>query len=90
MLAGIHVRFGLPRELPGEINRLIKAADQGATFLEATTRLARFDTAEARRYFGRAPVLDTATEQDHLSPWPAETAETRYLDRFGELTAPAP
>jgi 5'-nucleotidase len=89
LLAAIHVRFGLPRELPEEMHRLIKAADQGAAFLEAT-RLAGFDAAEARRYFGRPPVLGAATEQDHLSPWPAETAEARYLDRFGELTAPPP
>jgi len=24
-------------------------------------------------------------ERDYLTPWPAETAEARYLDRFAKL-----
>jgi 5'-deoxynucleotidase YfbR-like HD superfamily hydrolase len=89
LLAAIHIRFGLPPELPEEMRRVIKAADQGAAFLEAT-RLAGFDAVEARRYFGRPPTLGAAAEQDHLAPWPADIAQTRYLGLFAELTPPAP
>jgi uncharacterized protein len=84
VLAAIHLRFGLPAALPGELAALIKAADQGAAYLEAT-RLAGFDAAEARRFFGRPPALSPTLERDYLTPWPAETAAARYLKRFIEL-----
>jgi 5'-deoxynucleotidase YfbR-like HD superfamily hydrolase len=84
LLAAIHLRFGLPPRLPDEIAELIKTADRAAAFLEAT-RLAGFSSAEARRFFGRPPSLPPITERDYLTPWPAETAEARYLKRFGEL-----
>ena len=84
LLTAIHLRFGLPVELPDEVIRLVKAADRGAAFLEAT-RLAGFTVAEARRFFGARPVLATAIERDYLTPWPAELAERRYLGRFVNL-----
>jgi 5'-deoxynucleotidase YfbR-like HD superfamily hydrolase len=84
LLAVIHLRFGLPATLPDSLIALIKAADQGAAFLEAT-RLAGFATAEALRFFGRPPALSPALERDYLTPWPAETAEARYLERFARL-----
>jgi 5'-deoxynucleotidase YfbR-like HD superfamily hydrolase len=84
LLAAIHVRFGLPASLPAELTRLIKAADQAAAYLEAT-RLAGFDAAEARRFFGRPPDHSAATEREYLTPWSAETAQTRYLERFAKL-----
>jgi uncharacterized protein len=84
LLTAIHLRFGLPVKLPEELRRLIKTADRGAAFLEAT-RLAGFEVAEARRFFGARPVLAAAAERDYLTPWPAEVAERRYLDRFVNL-----
>ena len=84
LLAAIHLRFGLPVKRPEEVNRLLKAADRGAAFLEAT-RLAGFSTAEARRYFGPPPALSPALERDYLTPWPAELAEKRLLERFALL-----
>jgi 5'-deoxynucleotidase YfbR-like HD superfamily hydrolase len=84
VLAAIHLRFGLPAVLPAELVALIKAADQGAAYLEAT-RLAGFDPAEARRFFGRPPALTAALERDYLTPWSAEAAAARYLKRFTEL-----
>lgn len=84
LLAAIHLRFGLPAKLPEQLDRLIKAADRGAAFLEAT-RLAGFDLAEARRFFGARPSLSPATERDYLTPWPAQVAERRYLERFAML-----
>ena len=84
LLTAIHLRFGLPAKLPEDIGRLIKAADRAAAFLEAT-RLAGFSVAEARRFFAVPPALAPATERDYLTPWPAEVAERRYLDRFVNL-----
>jgi hypothetical protein len=86
LLHAIHVRFGLPPDLPAEIIAIIKAADRGAAFLEATT-LAGFGVTEARRFFGPRPTLPAAAEQDYLTPWPAETAEQRFLGRFASVLA---
>jgi 5'-deoxynucleotidase YfbR-like HD superfamily hydrolase len=85
LLRAIHVRFGLPPDLPAEVTELIKAADQGAAYLEAT-RLAGFSAQEARRFFGRPPTVSPVLERDFLTPWPAGTAHSRYLKRFTELT----
>jgi 5'-deoxynucleotidase YfbR-like HD superfamily hydrolase len=84
LLAAIHLRFGLPATVAPELARLIKAADRSAAYLEAT-RIAGFDAAEARRFFGRPPVLSAALERDFLTPWPAQVAESRYLERFAKL-----
>ena len=84
LLTAIHLRFGLPAQSPPELEALIKAADRQAAYLEAT-RLAGFDAAEARRFFGRPPVFSAALERDYLKPWPAETAQARYLERFKKL-----
>jgi uncharacterized protein len=86
LLSAIHVRFGLPRTIPEQLHRLIKLADQAAAGLEAT-RLAGFEVSEAQRFFGRTPALALAVESDYLTPWPAEVAENRFLQRFAELTA---
>jgi 5'-deoxynucleotidase YfbR-like HD superfamily hydrolase len=84
LLAAIHVRFSLPPKLPVAQEKWIKAADRAAAYLEAT-RLAGFEEAEARRFFGQPPKLSPALERDYLTPWPAETAEARYLERFAKL-----
>jgi 5'-nucleotidase len=84
LLAAIHLRFGLPAALPAELVVLIKAADRSAAFLEAT-RLAGFSPTEARRFFGPPPKFSVAIERDYLTPWPAEEAETRFLERFTKL-----
>jgi hypothetical protein len=84
LLTAIRIRFGLPAKPTAEIERMIKAADRGAAFLEAT-RLAGFSATEARRFFGPPPKLSAAAERDYLTPWPAGTAERRYLERFAAL-----
>ncbi len=83
LLAAIHRRFGLPAHVP-DLELLIKAADRQAAYLEAT-RLAGFGAAEARRFFGRPPPISAGMERDYLKPWPAETAQARYLDRVHKL-----
>jgi hypothetical protein len=84
LLAAIHRRFGLPAVLPETLQNLIKTADRGAAFFEAT-RLAGFGAAEARRFFGRPPAFSTTLERDYLTPWPAAAAEKRYRERFAAL-----
>jgi 5'-deoxynucleotidase YfbR-like HD superfamily hydrolase len=84
LLTAIHLRFGLPAQSAPELDDLIKAADRAAAYLEAT-RFAGFEAAEARRFFGRPPVYSPAIERDYLEPWPAETAQARYLERFRKL-----
>jgi 5'-nucleotidase len=82
--AAIHLRFGLPPALPAELVSLIKACDRSAAHLEAT-RLAGFSASEARRFFGPAPKFSAVIERDYLTPWPAEAAQARYLERFAKL-----
>jgi len=84
LLSAIHVRFGLQAVLPDDLTALIKAADAGAAYLEAT-RLAGFSEAEARRFFGREPKLPAETADEFLTPWPAQRAERRFLARFKAL-----
>ena len=87
LLSAIHLRFGLPPVLPAELTVLIKAADRSAAYLEAT-RLAGFSLDEARRFFGPAPRFSAAIERDYLTPWPADLAQARYLERFSKLFGP--
>jgi 5'-deoxynucleotidase YfbR-like HD superfamily hydrolase len=84
LLAAVHLRFGLPAVLPPELLALIKAADCSAAYLEAT-RLAGFAPGEARRFFGSPPKLSAMIERSYLTPWPAEVAEGRFLERFAKL-----
>jgi uncharacterized protein len=86
LLEAVHRRFGLPARSPPELEQLIKTSDRSAAYLEAT-RLAGFGTSEARRLFGRPPVIAAAVERDYLKPWPAETAQKRYLERFRTLAS---
>jgi 5'-deoxynucleotidase YfbR-like HD superfamily hydrolase len=79
LLAAIHRRFGLATPLPEKLTAKIKSADRIAAYFEATT-LAGFEEAEATRFFGRPSGID-ASRLD-LVPWPAATAEKRFLRRF--------
>jgi 5'-deoxynucleotidase YfbR-like HD superfamily hydrolase len=89
LLAAIHLRFGLPPTLPEILQNLIKAADRAAACLEAT-RLAGFETAEARRFFGPPPKFFAALERDYLTPWPAGTAEARFREHAEKLSKNRP
>ena len=84
LLAAIQLRFGLPAKLPETLQNLIKAADRAAAYLEAT-RLAGFEQAEARSFFGQPPKFSATLERDYLTPWAAGTAETRFRERFEKL-----
>ncbi len=86
LLAAIHLRFGLPAELPAGVAKLIKRADKIAAFYEATG-LAGFSRAEARRFFGQPRGLSPALVDrlSHLSPLPAAQGEALFIKRFNDL-----
>mgnify|MGYP003289248832 CR=1 FL=1 len=86
LLAAIHLRFGLPAELPDGVTKLIKRADKIAAYYEATC-LAGFSRSEARRFFGQPRGLSTAlvNRMSHMSPLPAAQGEAEFLKRFNEL-----
>jgi 5'-deoxynucleotidase YfbR-like HD superfamily hydrolase len=67
LLAAIHVRFGLPAELPANVTKLIKRADKIAAYYEATC-LAGFSRSEARRFFAG---LEFRSRQPYVAPEPA-------------------
>jgi len=52
LAAAVHLRFGLPAELPKTIKGRIKRADKISAWMEAT-EIAGFSAAEATRLFGR-------------------------------------
>jgi 5'-deoxynucleotidase YfbR-like HD superfamily hydrolase len=84
ILEAVHVRFGLPKQIPDEITALIKRADKASAYLEAVG-LAGFSEDEARQIFGVPKGIEKARKLD-LTPLAANEAAALYLDRFGKLT----
>ncbi len=84
LAAAIHRRFSLPAQTPASLKKRIKAADAVAAYHEAT-RLAGFAAAEAGRFFGRPKPEDDAFLAHWFTPWPVETAQQAFLDRFRAL-----
>jgi 5'-deoxynucleotidase YfbR-like HD superfamily hydrolase len=86
LLAAIHTRFGLPAELPSDVQAEIKAADRIAAYFEAT-RLAGFSEGEAAIYFGLPEDLENGATKPLLTleAWPSDAAQGRFLDRFQHL-----
>jgi 5'-deoxynucleotidase YfbR-like HD superfamily hydrolase len=80
LLAAIHVRFGLPAQLPDELNALIKRADKASAYFEAT-QLAGFSVEESLEFFGSPRGL----RQVKLVPLAARDAQAAYVARFNEL-----
>ncbi len=86
LLAAIHVRFGVPADIPASVVKLIKRADKIAAYYEATG-LAGFSRAEARRFFGQPRGLGAplVAHLSALDPLPASRGEAEFLKRFNEL-----
>ncbi len=82
--AAIHVRFGLPARIPGEVKALIKTADRACAFFEAT-QIAGFGHAESLRLFGAPP----SGYRLAIEPMAASAAQARYLDRYHVLAEAA-
>jgi len=83
ILAAVMVRFGLPPAMKREVAALAKQADTIAAHHEAVA-LAGFAESEAARYFGARVDLSMRL-RPLLTPWPAQEAETRFLERFRHL-----
>lgn len=76
----IHLRFGLPADLPEAVEKAIKRADRASAFFEAT-QIAGFAPEEAAQLFGPptgVPATKILTE-------PALAVQKAYLERFAEL-----
>ena len=80
LLAAIHLRFGLPAQLPEDITALIKRADKASAYFEAT-QLAGFVTEEALEFFGSPRGLKPVK----LKPQPASIAQANFMARFHDL-----
>ncbi len=52
LTAAIHLRFGLPAQIPAPVKRQIKRADKLSAWLEAV-QIAGFTEVEANRFFGK-------------------------------------
>ena len=83
LAAAIHIRFGLPAQLPRSVKAAIKRADRVSAWLEAT-QIAGFSTAEATRFFGRAGARHAATA---IAPRPPAEIRTAFLERHAALMA---
>jgi uncharacterized protein len=86
LLAAIHVRFGLPAELPDAVVKSIKRADRIAAYYEATG-LAGFSPSEARKFFGQPRGLGAplVAHLSRLEPMPTARVEAEFIKRFNVL-----
>jgi len=81
----IHLRFGLPADLPRTLETAIKRADRKGASLEAV-QIAGFSPAEAKRLWGAPPKVRVAGPFD-ATPLPPEAAKALFLKRFDALSA---
>ena len=79
----IHLRFGLPAQIPLALKTLFKRADHLSAYYEAT-ELAGFETKVARRLFGIPPA---SMRPPRLVPLSTAEAQAQFLDRFKRLSA---
>jgi 5'-nucleotidase len=84
LTAAVHLRFGLPAELPAAIKARIKRADRISAWLEAV-RIAGFAVPEANRLFG-VPRLGSIDDLSLRLRPPMET-KTAFLARHAGLLA---
>lgn len=77
LMRAIHIRAGLPAELPATVTQLIKRADRIAAYLEAT-QLAGFSAQEAQGFFGSPRV----GRDIRIEPMPPDEAKRRYVERY--------
>lgn len=83
LLGAVHLRFGLPVDIPQTAAKAIKRADQAAAWFEAT-QLAGFTEQEAKQYFSKPRMTDA--DSIRLSPLPPDQAKQAFLKRFSDLS----
>lgn len=84
--AAIHLRFGLPAELPKPVKLAIKKADKISAWLEAV-QIAGFTVAEADKFFGK-PDPDLAGSLDLRLRPPSDVRDefaARVADLLGQV-----
>ena len=84
LAAAIHIRFGLPAQLPSRIKAAIKRADRISAWLEAT-QIAGFSPAEADRFFGKPPADLAGVVR--IEPRPPAAVRADYITRHRDLIA---
>ena len=84
LAAAIHIRFGLPAEVPPRLKKRIKQADRVSAWMEAV-EIAGFAEAEADRFFGRPEPALRAGLAIALRP-PVEVRRA-FADRHATLLA---
>ncbi len=67
LTAAIHLRFGLPAQIPAAVKRQIKKADKLSAWLEAV-QIAGFTKSEADKFFGKQDPELTAALTIRLRP----------------------
>ncbi|MBT8417984.1 MAG: HD family hydrolase [Silicimonas sp.] len=82
LTAAIHIRFGLPANIPSSIKRKIKKADKISAWLEAI-QLAGFTLDEANRFFG--PPDETIVRGLTLILRPPVEVRSEFVKRHTEL-----
>ena len=86
LMAAVHIRFGLPAQVPATVKKAIKKADRVSAWLEAT-QIAGFSKAESDRFFGRPDPAVIEGLGIHLRP-PVEVRRdfvARHDDLLKEL-----
>ncbi|MEO1640324.1 MAG: HD family hydrolase [Pseudomonadota bacterium] len=84
LTAAIHLRFGLPAQIPATIKRQIKRADKVSAWLEAV-QIAGFTTQEADKFFGKpGPDLRDSLTIDLRPPVQVRDDFTRRYARLAE------
>ncbi len=76
----IHLRFGLPGDLPQWVKKAIKKADKTVAYLEAV-QIAGFSHDEAKRYIAHPQNIPTHI----IAPLAPNKAKLAYMKRFNEL-----
>ena len=84
LTAAIHLRFGLPAQIPATIKKKIKKADKLSAWLEAI-QIAGFSRQEADKFFGKQDQAYAETLAIRLRP-PVE-ARNDYTARHRALLA---
>ncbi len=82
LTAAIHLRFGLPAQIPKAVKAQIKRADKVSAWLEAT-QIAGFSETEASKFFGRPS--DNILDGLALKLRPPREAREDYVARHTTL-----
>jgi 5'-deoxynucleotidase YfbR-like HD superfamily hydrolase len=83
LTAAIHMRFGLPAQIPDVIKKQIKRADRLSAWLEAV-QIAGFSEPEANRLFGKPVMKDLPNKT--LRPHAPMVVKGQFLERFSDLS----